>query len=176
MKEKKTINIEIWTPYLTENVAEKYGAEFEEEQMRLFGYDPKGIIGKSKIITPRNIVLIEKEEGLVERPDFIIAGCTLSREETVESLKGSGLLIARYSIFYGGASDYSSNYPNESGYAFDIPKKPDVVKSLLKHDDFLEAIVAREESKIRSAVDKFNETIERPVLITDYLAEALGYR
>lgn len=173
---QEKVKIEIWTSYLTEDITEKYSEEYVEKQKQMFSYDPENLITGSRIIGGRNIVLIEEKGNSRERPHLVIAGCTRNNEASVKNFKGTGLLVARYSIFYGEPSAYTGNYPEESGYTFDLPKETAIVKALLKHDDFLEGIVAREGARIRSAVDRLNATIKRPVLVTDYLSEALGYR
>jgi hypothetical protein len=172
------VRVLIATPYLTENLLQNgYCEECVQVQRENFGYDPDHLIGAGTIIrTQRHVVEIEtKEKNSGRAPHLMVIGCTRGAEEAVTSLKGSGILCARYSIFYGGPSDYTGNYPDEAGYALDIPKDPSVVHALLRYDEFLESIIAREEERIRTAVDHFNEanTGAQPILITDYLREAL---
>lgn len=177
MKERKEIVcIGIATSYLLENMTEKYDEEYVKKQIEMFGYDPNNLIKDRNIITDRNLVVIETpQEHSPNRPHLMIKGCTRENEESVNNGKGTGILFARYSIFYSEPSDYTGNYPGDVGYSFDIPKNPNVVKALIKNDDFLEAIVARDEAKIRQALDSFNSNIEKPILVTEYLTEALKY-
>ncbi|MCX6709249.1 MAG: hypothetical protein NTW67_06415 [Candidatus Woesearchaeota archaeon] len=105
--------------------------------------------------------------------DFAIAGQSTLGEMEVYVLKGSGLIVARYSKFYPGNSEYTHSSPERAGYSLDIPKKEYVVKDFLSNDRVLEALLSRNEERIEFAVDVFNRWRSAPVLITPYLKEAL---
>ena len=107
---------------------------------------------------------------------MIIAGSTEPREREVLSMKGSGLIIARYSIFYGGPSNYTGRYPEIGGYSLDIPKDMKAVIELITDVDFLDSIVEREAEKIRLSIEQVNKRIDRPILVTPYLEKALSSR
>ncbi len=165
------VNVAILTPYLLEDVRGKWPQSEIEKQIQRFGYDPQHILIDRILPTEHNLVKVEEE--IIKRPHLVIAGCTQRVEQSISQKKGSGLLIARYSIFYGKVSNYSGKSPAVSGYAFDIPKNPQIIKALLREDRFLEALVFRDESKIRSSLESFNLRKDQPVLITEYLNEAL---
>ncbi len=175
MENKKIVNIQIWTPYLIKEISEECSEQELKAQKEMFGYDPSNLLTENKIVSERNLILLDKERESTTRPEFIIAGCTIEGEAEVKKCKGSGALIARYSIFYGEASDYTGSYPDESGYAFDIPKSTDLVRSLLKYDNFLEGIILRNETKIRNAITEFNKINQGTIIITPYLPKALEY-
>lgn len=171
---REIVRVGIWTPYLIEDMSKECDDEYVAQQIKMFGYDPNKLIKEDKLVTGRNVVLLEKKDSSLKRPHLVIVGCTRSVEDSVKRTRGTGVLVARYSTFYGEPSDYTGNYPDQCGYALDIPKDPDVVKALLHCDDVLEALVAREEERIRCTLDCFNAARERPVLVTGYLREALA--
>jgi hypothetical protein len=178
-EEKKQIIVGLFSPYLYQNMGDRFDEEYLKMQIDDFGHDPNNFNGKKHIITENyKIKLDSPDDFLSEGPRdlaFSVHGSTESAEDRVRDLRGSGLIAARYSIFYGGASQYTGNYPEESGYALDLPKNMDTVKAFLTSDLMLDALVAREESRIKEAVETLNSNLEAPVLITSYLAKALRY-
>jgi len=112
--------------------------------------------------------------GMGFNPALVIAGSTEPGEDEVEGLKGTGLVVARYSMFYGGPSGYSGRSPGDGGYALDIPKDVGVVRDLLTDDNVLDALVARELGGLVGALDSFNQGRIQPVLATPYLETALS--
>jgi len=177
MTDKRTFNAKIITPYLYENMREECTEEYVQKQIEYFEYDPNNLGGIKFLETNRFIVNLNTRTNCSKaNPDLIIIGSAGVSEDEVEMLKPSGILVARYSIFYGGPSSYTGNTPEEGGYSLDLPKSVATSKALLTHDGVLESILEREESKIRDAVENLNKTIEKPVLITPFLAKALKAR
>jgi len=196
---KARVNVAIVTSYLTDDFEAEYVKEKSacqgcqekctcgksvddvaaevERQKQKYGYDPNNFKGTRYLETPNFIVMLETpEEHEIENPlfaDFAIFGSTMQKEEMAMKAKGSGLIIARYSIFYGSKSNYSGNTPQEGGYSLDIPKKVASAKALIMHEPFLEAILERDEVKIMDSIEGLNQTLEQPVLVTPYLATAL---
>ncbi|MBW2964570.1 hypothetical protein KY363_03860 [Candidatus Woesearchaeota archaeon] len=152
--QRKQVIVAVFTPYLTQSLAD--------------------------LETPGFSVRLDKPRDHISRGPaeciLGIHGSTEPAEETVAELKGSGLIIARYSIFYGGPSKYTGNYPEDTGYALDLPKNVSTVKAFLTDDEVLDALVLREEARIRQAIDGLNKTLQQPVLITPFLEEALRVR
>jgi len=199
-KEQKIYRVAVLTPYLIESIQDiskwardrgKCPVEVIEKQSKLYGYDPKNLNGKNSLETQKkNRVLLEtpKLDGFTttygemvsplkkENILMAIAGCTEDFEDLVKRHKGSGLLFARYSIFYGNKSNYTGNSAETAGYSFDIPKDVETVKALLRSDAFLESLVAREECRIARSLDALNKKLKDPVLATPYLKEALEAR
>jgi len=181
-KPKRTYQVAILTPYLTDSLKDVQGY-FENNpsevftQIDRFGYDPENLNGNDTIQTPKSnlVQLITKNnhDRHFGSPDLVIAGSTEAAENEVESFKGSGLIVARYSIFYSEPSGYTGRHPHQAGYSLDIFKDVNIVKALLKSDEVLEAIASREEPAIRSALDNLNQTLPAPILVTPYLAQAL---
>ena len=176
--DKKMFNAAIMTPYLYENLsAEGYDQEYIKTQIEHFGYDSKNLNGTKFLETDKFLVRLNtKDDHNHDRPDLIVIGSAGHSEDTVESMKRSGIIVARYSIFYGGPSQYTGNAPEEGGFSLDLPKSVAVAKGLLTSDGVLEAILAREEGKIRSALDDLNSKVNPPVLITPFLSDALRAR
>jgi len=124
-----------------------------------------------------NVVHIMPHANLInlkwKKADMAITGSDSYRERDVRNFRGNGLVIGRYSMFYGKPSKYSGMRPGDSGYALDIPKEPHIVRSLLKFDPVLDAIVNKDSDGVRSALDELNKYIGIPILATPYLDEAL---
>ncbi len=168
------VRVALGSPYLRNDFSEDYDQEYVRAQMENYGYDPKNFNGEDKIVTEKHLVLLEtpkKCSGL--RPHVLIMGSTEEAEEKVAGLQETGVLVARYSIFYGGPSQYTGNYPEDSGYALDLPKNIKTARAFIGDDAVLDALVAREESRIRKAVEKLNASLSEPILITPYLSQAL---
>jgi hypothetical protein len=176
--DKKMFNAAIMTPYLYENLsAEGYDEAYIRAQIKKFGYDPDNFNGTKFLETDKFLVKFHTlDDHTNERPNLIVIGSSGYSESIIENMKRSGIIVARYSIFYGGPSQYTGNTPEEGGYSLDLPKSVAVAKALLTHDGVLEAILAREEGKIRSALEDLNKNVSQPVLITPFLADALRAR
>lgn len=185
----REFQVAILTPYLSEGL-EQFACPIEAlEHIALYNYEPDNLNGIKLIQTPENNIVkiwspeydahyrddVSDNERL-KNYDLAIAGSTESGENEVRMMKGSGLVIARFSIFYEGASGYSGAMPEEAGYSLDIPKNVGTAKALLESDKVLKALVSREEAKVISAIEKLNENLRIPILITPYLAQALEAR
>ena len=191
--EKKAYLVSISTPYLmeSEKMFENYYKVFPGElpkglnpsqattiQKAAYGFNPNNLNGKKTIITKKgNLVLINSEIYPLLKcqvfSDLEITGSNDVMEEVIREHMGSGLITARYSIFYGGKSMYTGRSPEDSGYSLDIPKNPNIVKTMLRDDSFLESILSRDGSKILSSIGKLNKKLEKPILVTSYLEEVL---
>ena len=176
-EDKKQIIVGLFSPYLYQNFGERFDEEYVKKQIEKFGHDPNNFNGRKFILTEKYRVKLDSpQDHISQGPQdlaFAVHGSTEWAEDEVRGWRGSGLITARYSIFYGGASKYTGNFPEESGYAIDLPKNMDTVKAFLTSDVMLDALVAREEAKIRTAVESLNSGLEMPVLITPYLTKAL---
>jgi hypothetical protein len=181
----KEYKVAVLTPYLTQGI-DSFKCPMEFIEQLSFGYDPFNLSGLKFLQTSKkNIVTIKSAQydgtwrcktmfENVKDSDLIISGSTEAGEEEVRSFKGSGLVVARFSIFYGGNSDYTGSSPESAGYSLDLPKSVGCAVALLTNDNCLEAIASREEVKVRAAIAELNKGHEQaPVLITPYLAEAL---
>ncbi|MFA5724608.1 MAG: hypothetical protein WC979_10220 [Candidatus Pacearchaeota archaeon] len=184
-QEERQYKVFVGTSYLTDSVADFESPEELLKQSLLYGYDINNLHGIKFLSTPRKntVRLITRENSPDIRirevidNDLAIVGSTESSEERVHSIMGSGLIVARYSIFYGGPSGYTSSSPESSGYSLDLPKVVGCAVQLMTDDNFLEALVSREETRIRNAIEQLNKGKESaPILITPYLAEALKVR
>ena len=192
---KKVIRVAIFTQYLTESL-ENFGKaaecfvnrktgenitpeEYVEKQTEEFGYNPNNFSGVKKLITPKGktVFLETTEDHILSDPrlaDLAVAGSTEGFEHVVTChLKGSGLIVARYSTFYGGKSRYSGNSAAKGGYSLDIPKKVETVRTFLTDDRTLDALLERDEKRILTALGKLNKKLAEPILITDYLTQVL---
>lgn len=183
----KTVNILIVTPYLTGKVFRDLAQDPEELQKQIEKYGlEKGNFSAREIEenlflqeTKKHTVYIDAREsnkGMFERlqhADLIIAGCTREQEVDTRIWSRTGLLIARCSMFYGAASRYTQRLPEQSGYAFDVPKSYQTLNSLFASDEILDALLLRNEASLRSAIDSVNRSLEQAVLCTPYLTKAL---
>ena len=181
--------VEILTPYLSEGIESFMRGDFNPIREFMTGYDPFNLSGVSEIKTKKHIIKIHSpeytvREGILGRhfnetapeADFVIASSTENGEKEVERFKGSGLLIARYSIFYGKPSGYSHLNPECGGYAFDLPKAVPAAVTLITDSRTIDAILERDAGKIRNAIAKLNKGKENcPIIVTPYLEEALKY-
>ncbi|MBW3016538.1 hypothetical protein KY309_02920 [Candidatus Woesearchaeota archaeon] len=172
---KRLFNAAIVTPYLYENLEDEgYARDYIEKQIERFGYDPQNLNGTKFLETDRFFVKLHtKQDHTHDKPDLVVIGSAGNSEHIVERMKPSGIIVARYSIFYGGPSDYTGNSPEEGGYSLDLPKSVALVKAMLTHNGVLESILERDEGRIRSALDDLNSKVSQPVLVTPFLAEAL---
>jgi hypothetical protein len=186
----KTIDVTIGTPYLYESLDSyivRHGITKVQEQINLFGYDPDNLSDSNLIITPGERIvrlhsLNSSEEAFklenVLRSNLIITGNTIGAEQGTKFLAGecginTGLIVARYSIFYGNPSEYTGTLPEDAGYSLDIPKDTSTVKKMLNDDYFLESILERNEDAIVDSIERLNRNLDQPILITSYLPKAL---
>lgn len=143
------------------------------------GYDPNNFHNIQRLHSDRGrlVELVRTNRecifALNEMGDLAIAGSTPNNEAGVAILRGSGLPVARYSKFYGKPSGYTDNLPEQGGYSFDIPKEIFIVKELLEHDSFLEAIQERNPERVRAALDILNPRLSRPIIATPFLETCL---
>lgn len=194
----KTSRVAILTPYLHESLVEvcregeklsKNGEDFAKEQSEKYGYDADNFNGVNAFVTPERVVTLTIPEDY-EPPtivkavmfpspaDLAISGTAGHMEGFADFMKKthSGVIVARYSIFYGGPSEYSGRTPEEGGFALDIPKTVAAVRALLTDDKTLDAIAERDEARLRSALGRLNEKLEQPIIATPYLTEVLNIR
>lgn len=120
-----------------------------------------------------NFFFDEDIRTLPSMGELIIIGSTPGSEEAVKRIRNMGTLIARYSKFYGGRSEYSGRTAAEGGYSFDMPKETGYVKALLESDCILEAIFKRDPKKIMEALTVLNKRLNKPILATPFLEVAL---
>lgn len=204
VSEKQKVHVAVLTPYLNENFEQvlKGRPDYYQcmDKALESGYDRNNFCGISQFETPKHLVLLEKGERVSIDPkasDLCIAGSNNVMRVMLEqrlpppawialatimpdikiimNWKDSGLIVARYSMSYGGRSK-TGNLPEETGYSLDIPKKVPVVKAFITDDAVLDALVSREEERIRSAIEDFNQDQAEPVLVTPFLREALRVR
>jgi hypothetical protein len=175
---QKIVKVSLLTPYLIEKLEDRGDPKWVQKQKDTYGYDPNNLRGVRTLSTLDHQVILETKDHHTAcnafSNDIVVIGSTRGSEERVQSAKEYGTVVGRYSIFYGGPSGYTNNSVSQTGFALDIPKNVDAVKALLTHDGFLDAIVAREEGQIRSALDDLNRGLPKPVLATEYLTIALG--
>lgn len=179
--------ISVLTPYLSEGV-KAFSTINLETQKKEYGFDPNNLNGIRELRTDKGSLVkiwapeyrgtARQDARLIELDcsDLIIASSTEPGEDEVEGFKGSGLVFARFSIFYGNKSGYSGRTPEQGGYSLDIPKHVQTVRSMLTIESVLEALAARNEQEIRKSLDELNKTLSRPILITPYLEQALSVR
>jgi hypothetical protein len=178
-QEKNQIYVALLSNYLTENFVDRGDdPEYVKMQEEKYDYNRNNFSNIKSFETDSINVKLEKwSDHDLKSPilaDFAIASATENWEDVVRSYRGSGLIIARYSIFYGGPSHYTERFPQDSGYALDIPKNIGTVKALLKDSMFLTSLMERNKSGIESALSKFNKEVKIPVLITPYLETVLN--
>jgi hypothetical protein len=185
IEQRESYAVLILTPYLTERLEEFATPSELEIQRERYAYNPDNFSGARSLKTNsgREVFLQSPMYNGFRRSradisaqsnlDLIIHGSTVPSEEEVEELKPSGIVVARYSIFYGDVSEYSGRTPQEGGYSIDIPKDVEVVRNLLSDDSFLESIVCRNPQRVVDSIDQLNQRISTPVLITPFLKEAL---
>lgn len=186
-KSRRSYKVSVITPYLIEEMKGRYEESYIQSQIKLYGYDPNNLHGielmKTKLgkivelypVSHYNSVVPEK---LLDS-DLIIYGSVEIAEAQVNCLKRSGLtkdlglIIGRYSTFYGGPNRYSGNSPEESGYSLDIPKNVSTVKEILTNDDLLSSLKKKDYDSIERSINELNKSLQLPILITPYLREIL---
>ncbi len=196
------LQVAIMTPYLTESMGDArpfvdvWGARHSgwnvEIQKAFHGYAPENLLQERIIETRlgRKIFLYKPrwenghergfhdEELRAMRPLLAIEGSTLNGETETARLKETGVVVARYSTFYGGNSAYSRKSPEELGYSLDIPKTTESVLALLSHDAFIDALAERSIGKVRFALAdlalRARRENMRPIKETPYLERTLA--
>ena len=105
--EENIVRIALLTPYLTESLGNMPKSE-RKAQIKEFGFNPNNFNGISSLRTDKRLVLFEtgKKHTLISpaQADMAIAGCTNESERNIAELMGTGLITARFSIFYGNPS------------------------------------------------------------------------
>lgn len=172
---KQNVRVGVLTPYLARSIDELEPIE-QFEQMVLFRAEPENLKDVNYLETPKFRVRLEKQPEGAMPPPLIVIGSTRQAEVNVLSISTSfpQVVIARYSIFYGGPSGYSGVRPEETGYSLDLPKSVAVATKLLMYDGFLEALVNRSLANLRVALADMNKNLEQPILETPRLEVALG--
>ena len=186
IKMKPEIKVAIITPYLTEVFEQREMSKEEFEfQTTIAGYKSGMLLTEKAIETDFFLVKPWMPKGysnnastrkhflatIQDKPDLVIAGSSPDGELEVGTVMGSGLLVARYSMFFGGPSLYTGLMPQDMGYALDIKKDPEVVQRMLKDDCVLEAILKQSVKGMSEAVEKFNKGTTPDLLVTAYLAQ-----
>jgi len=187
---KREVRVAVLTPYLAGDILKMgFSEEFVKDQTERFGYDPDNLQDVKMITTPdRKVILdsppmrgpavsgveIAKTIMLPSPADLVIVGGNPHMEALVSSMRGSGIVVARYSIFYHGPSRLTGAEPEDAGYAIDIPKSPKIARALISDDRFLDALVARDAPAVRSALESLTERINERIKATPYLEAVLG--
>ncbi|MBW2993504.1 hypothetical protein KY317_02935 [Candidatus Woesearchaeota archaeon] len=184
-QETMKVKVALLTPYLFQTVQDlesRYDLGEVFNQIVHFGYQPDKIIRDKEITDGKRIVMIDRPKDLTTLAlldccagaDLVISGSADDAEDFVlRFLKDTGLIVARFSIFYRGPSRYTGMAPEDTGYALDIPKDPDAVKALLTHGMFLDGLVKREEAQMRVALECLSTRLPKPILATPYLTKCL---
>ena len=179
-KDRQVVTVALCTPYLTESLEglQNYDEVCVKTQIEEYGYDPNNLHGENIWETPNFRVKLDTpkdhEIASPEEADLVIIGSTEVSEEDVRRSRGSGTIFCRYSIFYGKPSEYTGNRPEDVGYSIDLPKHVNTVKALLVNEHFLAALMTRQEGKIRMHIERMNEYLPRPILVTPFLGQALA--
>jgi hypothetical protein len=179
-------NVALLTPYLSSTIENIVNAGYDPKiQIDKYGFDQNNLNGVKVIETEKQnkVFLIAPVNGCylgnlnpkkIKDLTLAIAGCTEQGEEEVRNMKGSRVVVARYSIFYGGKSDYTGSSPEEAGYSLDIPKNIKSVIALLRSDEILEAIQDRDGFRVKNALSGLNTRLEQQILATPYLEVVLN--
>ncbi len=185
IQDKPILFVDLKTPYLTDSfddVVRQCGIEHAIGEVVFSGQEVVTFSGVRRLTSPSGKVVGLTARGMsAERPgdcevipDLYIAGAVEAMEANVMHAMNDGLLVARFSIFYGGPSHYTGRLPHEAGYSFDIPKSVDSVKTFLTDDDCLEALASRNPSRIRESLAKLNMNLRNPIIATPHLEVALS--
>lgn len=172
---KQNIRVGILTSYLARSLDELEPIE-QFEQMVLFRAESDNLKDVNYLETSKFRVKLEKQPEGITPPPLIIIGSTRNAELDVLGIKDNfpQVIVARYSVFYGGPSGYTGVPPEQTGYSLDLPKSVAVARKLLTHDGFLEALVKRNLAEIRNALTDINKNLEQPILTTPRLETALS--
>ena len=179
MTEKQKFNAAILTPYLYADLKDLNdwgltGTDIREQKEK-YGYDQDNFSNTKVLETEKHqVILNTKKDHNDEQPDLVIIGSTRATENQARELRDSGIVVARYSIFYGGPSGYTGRSPEQSGYSLDLPKSVATATALLTHEGTLDAILERDEAKVMAALEDLNKNLSQPVLATPFLKIALG--
>ena len=103
------------------------------------------------------------------KPIICIASSARDAESSVYCENDTGIIHARYSMFYGGPSGYSGRTAAQGGYALDIPKLVKTVKDLFLNDDLTDALESRDLGTIYEALGRFNFKRDLPIIATEFL-------
>jgi hypothetical protein len=175
------VYVALITPYLRDNLSDRgESEEYIKMQIEKYGYNPNNFNGQRFLKTENKLVFFETPDNhIISDPrnaDLLFIGCAGDSVGLVNSAKPFGTVVARYSIFYGGKNDYTGELPENEGYSIDMPKDVDTVRCMLSNDNVLEALIARNENQLRTALDKLNSSLDRPILATPYLSHALSVK
>ena len=179
MTEKQRVNAAILTPYLYADINDlnRWGLTGSDvrKQREKYGYDHDNFSDTEVLETEKHqVILNTRKDHNHEQPDLAIIGSTRAAENEARELRDSGIVVARYSIFYGGPSGYTGRAPEQSGYSLDLPKSVATAKALLTHEGTLDAILEKDEAKVMAALEDLNKNLRQPVLATPFLKIALG--
>src|SRR3989338_4305465 len=180
---KPIIRVDIHTSYLTDNYGATLSTEEFKKQVKYERLEQENLRDTSVFTTPHFEVRVVKSKedcarenstGLV--PHLAIVGSTREKEALTEKLTNimPGLIIARYSVFYGGPSKYTGTLPQYTGYSLEIPKRVETVRTLLTNEGFLKALLTRDIYQMREAISAINKVLEEPILETPRLEYILG--
>jgi hypothetical protein len=192
----RSVRVGILTPYLSESLEQMISVapslEWAVSQVVKFGYNPMDSLSGTEVIETNRRRVEILTPGQYEGPgfgmtdsqyilclddprlDLAIAGAVESTEDLVVTRKNSGLVVARYSVFYGEKSRYTGREASEAGYALDIPKDVPTVRALLSSESFLASLLSRDERKVTKSIENLNTKLERPIIVTPFLQEALN--
>jgi len=180
---KQELRVALLTPYLAERMEDRETAEYVREQREKYGYDSNNFSSIDRFdATNASVKLLKPRlhrrstiDTYVDphRSDIVLIGSARDVEYGLRDNKDKGAINARFSIFYGGPSNYTGFQPEESGYALDLPKDVSVARALITHPTVIEGLLKRDEGIIRSGIDELNKDLPQPVLITPFLSEAL---
>ena len=170
----------IATPYLYKNMADEYCYDYVKIQRDKYSYEDNNFSTLDELVGGNikvNLLKLRCNENVLNEANapLYVIGSTRAAEELVEEQKGSGKVIARFSVFYSNPSGYSGDYPEETGYAIDIPKSIETITSFLTHLPTMIALNNRDFDGIIKELDNLNKNLEQPVLATPYLKEALRW-
>ena len=105
--------------------------------------------------------------------NFLICGSARDSEEEVMTFRDRDIFTARYSMFYGGPSEYTGRMPEDTGYALDMPKDNSPF-ALIENTTFLEGILHKDQDQILEGIDQVNRKLEQPIIVTPYFHYIFG--
>jgi len=182
---KSIIRVDIQTDYLAGNYGATLSKKEFQKQVKYARAERENLRDTSVLTTPNfEVRLVKSKEdcdreisaGFSMPPHLAIVGSTSEKEALTEKLTNimPGLIIARYSVFYGGPSKYTGTIPQYTGYSLDIPKQVETVRTLLTNEGFLNALLTRDIYQMREAISAINKGLEEPILETPRLEYILG--
>lgn len=107
--------------------------------------------------------------------DLAILGCGRAQERFAINSGYSGLIAARYSIYYGQRSPYTGNFLNET-YSFDIPKERSIVNKFLNNENLISAILDKDAKNVKKSLEEVNADERRPIIVSPLLEIVLKMR